>query len=72
MLSSIMSNEHIFSSSSVCTNVSANLNNFIGILVESPSLLSFVFNIFFKILQFGHKTTQKASQTFYALYEEYS
>ena len=42
MLSSTMSNEHIFSSSSVCTSIPANLNNFIGIMVERTQLLSFV------------------------------
>ena len=42
MLSSTMSNEHIFSSSSICTSIPANLNNFIGIMVERTQLLSFV------------------------------
>ena len=37
-----MSNEHIFSSSSICTSIPANLNNFIGIMVERTQLLSFV------------------------------
>lgn len=42
MLSSTMSNEAVFSSLSVCTSIPANLNNFIGIMVERTQLLSFV------------------------------